>query len=183
MRINADQRRRFLHKVRSALWTLRGKKLGVLGLAFKGGTDDVRESPSIAIVEALLKEGAQVRVYDPAATAKAKVLIPKDGVLYAGDPYDAAEGCDALLVLTEWKEFANLDLARVRSALKHPIVIDGRNLYDPQAMADAGLLYYSIGRAVGVPQAMSSAVHSRESSRTISAIPLSRFLQPAVTAL
>jgi UDPglucose 6-dehydrogenase len=183
MRINADQRRRFLHKVRSALWTLRGKKLGVLGLAFKGGTDDVRESPSIAIVEALLKEGAQVRVYDPAATAKAKVLIPKDGVLYARDPYEAAEGCDALLVLTEWKEFANLDLARVRSTLKYPIVVDGRNLYDPQEMADAGLLYYSIGRAVGVPRAMSSAVHSREASRTIRSIPSSGFLQPAVTAL
>ncbi len=185
MRINSEQRRRFLHKVRSALWTLRGKKLGVLGLAFKGGTDDVRESPAIAIVEALLKEGAQVRVYDPAATAKAKVLIPKDGVLYAGDPYVAAEGCDALLVLTEWKEFANLDLARVRSTLKYPIVIDGRNLYDPQKMADAGLLYYSIGRAAGVPRAMSSTVLSREAShpRPLSSVPSSGSLQPAVTAL
>src|SRR6266481_3212411 len=85
MRINAEQRRRFLYKVRSALWTLRGKKLAVLGLAFKGGTDDVRESPAIAIVEALLREGAQVRVYDPAATAKARLIIPKDGVLYAND--------------------------------------------------------------------------------------------------
>src|SRR5258708_2650372 len=144
MRINAEQRRRFLYKVRSALWTLRGKKLAVLGLAFKGGTDDVRESPAIAIVEALLREGAQVRVYDPAATAKARLIIPKDGVLYASDPYGAAEGCDALLVLTEWKEFANLDLDRVRSVLKYPIVIDGRNLYDPKEMAHAGLLYYSI---------------------------------------
>src|SRR5260221_7047076 len=86
MRINAEQRRRFLFKVRSALWTLRGKKLAVLGLALKGGTDDVRESPAIAIVEALLREGAQVRVYDPAATAKARLIMPNDGVLYAATP-------------------------------------------------------------------------------------------------
>jgi UDPglucose 6-dehydrogenase len=182
MRINAEQRRRFLYKVRSALWTLRGKKLAVLGLAFKGGTDDVRESPAIAIVEALLREGAQVRAYDPAATAKARLIVPKDGVSYASDPYDAAEGCDALLVLTEWKEFADLDLDRVRSALKYPIVIDGRNLYDPQEMADAGLLYYSIGRAVAVPPAMSSAVRSREAMQP-RPITLSASLQPAVTAL
>ena len=182
MRINSEQRRRFLHKVRSALWTLRGKKLGVLGLAFKGGTDDVRESPAIAIGKGIMAKHDE---QDPAATAKAKVLIPKDGVLYAGDPYVAAEGCDALLVLTEWKEFANLDLARVRSTLKYPIVIDGRNLYDPQKMADAGLLYYSIGRAAGVPRAMSSTVLSREAShpRPLSSVPSSGSLQPVVTAL
>jgi UDPglucose 6-dehydrogenase len=185
MRINAEQRRRFLHKVRSALWTLRGKKLGVLGLAFKGDTDDVRESPAIAIIEALLKEGAQVRVFDPAATAKAKAIFPKDGVVYAEDAYDAAEGCDALLVLTEWREFAKLDLQRVRSALKYPIVIDGRNLYDPQEMADADLLYYSVGRAAGVPRAMYSTVHAREALelRPIRSAAALASLQPAATAL
>src|SRR5258706_4840870 len=98
------------------------------------------------------------------------------------DSYGAAEGCDALLVLTEWKEFANLDLDRVRSVLKYPIVIDGRNLYDPKEMADAGLLYYSIGRAVGVPRAMSFTVHSREATH-LRPIASSASLQPAVTAL
>jgi UDPglucose 6-dehydrogenase len=148
MRINVEQRQRFLRKVRSALWTLRGKRLGVLGLAFKGDTDDVRESPAIAIIEALLKEGTTVHAYDPAAMQKARLVLPRTGVEYASDPYDAAVGCDALLILTEWKEFAGLNLGRIRSLLKHPIVIDGRNLYDPEHMAVAGLTYYSIGRPV-----------------------------------
>jgi UDPglucose 6-dehydrogenase len=151
MRINDEQRRRFLKKVRVALWTLRGKKLGVLGLAFKGDTDDIRESPAIGVIEALLHEGAQVRVYDPAATANAKKVLPQDRVFYAQDPYDAAAGCDALLILTEWKEFASLDLSRLQSLLKYPTIIDGRNLYDPRLMADAGFIYHSIGRAPGVP--------------------------------
>jgi len=158
MRINSEQRRMFLKKVRSALWTLRGKKLAVLGLAFKADTDDIRESPAMSVIEALLEEGAQVRAYDPAAMDKAKGAILTKGIEYASDPYDAANGCDALLVLTEWKEFATLDLARMRSLLKYPIVIDGRNLYEPSRMAEAGLIYYSIGRAVGVPREMSSLV-------------------------
>jgi UDPglucose 6-dehydrogenase len=164
MRINAEQRHRFLKKVRSALWTLRGKQLGVLGLAFKGDTDDIRESPAIAIIEALLKEGAQVRVYDPAATPRAKQSLPKGGVAYGNDPYDTAAGCDALLILTEWKEFANLDLGRLNSLLKYPIVVDGRNLYDPERMANAGLLYHSIGRAAGVPRHMSSIAQVAETT-------------------
>jgi UDPglucose 6-dehydrogenase len=159
MSINIEQRRRFLKKIRSALWTLRGKQLGVLGLAFKGDTDDIRESPAIAIIEALLKEGAQVRVFDPAAKSRAMEVLPENGVVYAGDAYDAASGCDALLILTEWKEFADLNLAKIHSLLKYPIVIDGRNLYDPEQMAKAGLLYHSIGRAPGVPSHMSSIVH------------------------
>ena len=160
MRINADQRLRFLKKVKSALWTLRGKRLGVLGLAFKGGTDDIRESPAIFIIQTLLKEGAQVQVHDPAAISKAKCILPEENVLYAGDPYDAARACDALLILTEWKEFANLDLLRIRSLLKHPIVIDGRNLYSPGEMTSAGLIYYSVGRSVGVLEPMPSvAIH------------------------
>jgi UDPglucose 6-dehydrogenase len=162
MRINADQRIRFLKKVKSALWTLRGKRLGVLGLAFKGDTDDVRESPAIAIIEALLKEGAQVQVYDPAAIPKAKDVLPRQNVAYANDPYEAAANSDALLILTEWKEFANLDLRRIRSQLKHPIVIDGRNLYQTERMTSAGLIYYSVGRAVGVPEPMSTVAQHRD---------------------
>ncbi|MFZ3217908.1 MAG: UDP-glucose/GDP-mannose dehydrogenase family protein [Candidatus Acidiferrales bacterium] len=159
MNINLEQRRRFLKKVRSALWTLRGKQLGILGLAFKGDTDDIRESPAIAIINSLLKEGAQIRVFDPAAKSRAMEALPEAGVFYAADAYDAAAGCDALLILTEWKEFASLDLPRLHSLLKYPIVIDGRNLYDPEQMTNAGLMYHSIGRATGVPQHMSSIVH------------------------
>jgi UDPglucose 6-dehydrogenase len=158
MQINEEQRRRFLKKVRSALWTLRGKQLGVLGLAFKGDTDDIRESPAIAIIEALLKEGCSVKVFDPAATSRAKETLPQKGVTYANDPYDAATGSDALLILTEWKEFAQLDLAKLHAGLKYPIVLDGRNLYRPEQMAAAGLIYHSIGRASGVPEHMAGVI-------------------------
>jgi UDPglucose 6-dehydrogenase len=152
MRINAEQRLRFLKKVKRTLWTLRGKRLAVLGLAFKGDTDDIRESPAIAIIQALLKEGAQIQVYDPAAMPKATDVLPSKDVHYANDPYEAASECDALLILTEWKDFANLDLRKIRLLLKHPIVIDGRNLYKTDQMTSAGLIYYSVGRAVGVPE-------------------------------
>jgi len=161
-RINSEQRRRFVKKVRSALWTLRGKRLAVLGLAFKGDTDDVRESPAIEIIQALLRDGATLRVYDPAATDKAAAALPATGVVIASDPYDAATNSDALLILTEWPEFASLDLPRIQSLLKYPIVVDGRNLYEPQQMTDAGLIYHSIGRAVGVPLQMSSLVHGSD---------------------
>jgi UDPglucose 6-dehydrogenase len=157
MRINADQRRRFLKKVKSALWTLRGKKVGVFGLAFKCDTDDIRESPALSIIESLLAEGAQVQVYDPAAMDNAKTVLGDTDVVFAKNAYEAAKGCDALLILTEWREFSDLDLAKIRAALKHPIVIDGRNLYAPQLMADAGFIYHSIGRSTGVPNHLSAA--------------------------
>src|ERR1700758_5559519 len=128
MRINEEQRQRFLRKVRSALWTLRGKNLGVLGLAFKGGTDDIRESPAVFLVQALLQEGCKITAYDPAAMERAREAVPS-GITFANSAYEAAHGADALLILTEWEEFANLDLTRVRRELKYPIVIDGRNLY------------------------------------------------------
>jgi len=159
MRINEDQRNRFLRKVRHALWTLRGKRLGVLGLAFKGGTDDVRESPAIAIVRALVKEGAQVRAYDPAAVQKASAQFSDPSVTYCtASAYEVAEGSDALLILTEWKEFASLDFARIRSLLKHPILVDGRNLYEPQQVTDAGLVYYSVGRAAALPREINATL-------------------------
>lgn len=154
MRINEDQRRRFLRKVHDALWTVRGKRLGVLGLAFKGGTDDIRESPALYIVEALLHEGSKITAYDPAAIERAREVL-NSKIDFARSPYEAACGADALLILTEWEEFANLDLARLRQQLKYPIVIDGRNLYDPEVMSAQGFTYYSVGRAAchpdGVP--------------------------------
>jgi UDPglucose 6-dehydrogenase len=150
MRINDEQRQRFLRKVRGALWTLKGKRLGVLGLAFKDGTDDVRESPAIAVVEALLAEGCDIRAYDPAATERARELLG-DRVSYVASAYEAVEGADALLILTEWQEFKLLDLARVRQSLRYPIVIDGRNLLDPEAMRRHGFTYLSMGRPDVVP--------------------------------
>jgi len=157
MRINEDQRQRFLRKIRSALWTLRGKNLGVLGLAFKGGTDDIRESPALFLVQALLQEGSKITAYDPAAMERTQEVM-SSGIAFASSAYEAARGADALLILTEWEEFASLDLDRLRKELKYPIVIDGRNLYDPDVMAAQGFTYYSVGRAAchpdGVPAAL-----------------------------
>jgi UDPglucose 6-dehydrogenase len=157
MRINEDQRQRFLRKVRSALWTLRGKNLGVLGLAFKGGTDDIRESPALFLVQALLQEGSKITAYDPAAMERAQEVVSSN-ITFADSAYQAAHGADALLILTEWEEFANLDLNRLRQELKYPIVIDGRNLYDPEVMAAEGFSYYSVGRASSYPDGVPAAV-------------------------
>ena len=146
MRINEEQRQRFLRKIRSALWTLRGKNLAVLGLAFKGGTDDIRESPAIFLVQALLQEGCRITAYDPAAMDRTQEILGSS-IKFANSAYEAAHLADALLILTEWEEFANLDLSRLRQELKYPIVVDGRNLYDPEVMAAQGFTYYSVGRA------------------------------------
>jgi UDPglucose 6-dehydrogenase len=151
MRINEDQRHRFLRKIHNALWTLRGKRLGVLGLAFKGGTDDIRESPAILLVQTLLQEGCQIVAYDPAAQERAREVL-NSSIEYASDAYEAAGGADALLILTEWDEFANLDLDRLHRQLKYPIVIDGRNLYDSESMAASGFTYYSVGRPAVTPE-------------------------------
>ena len=151
IRINDEQRQRFVRKVRSALWTLRGKRLAVLGLAFKGGTDDVRESPAILLIKSLLQEGCSICAYDPAAHERAKEEL-NSSIELAESAYDAARDADALLILTEWEEFASLDLDRMRTALKYPIVIDGRNLYDPGVMAANGFTYYSVGRPTISPE-------------------------------
>jgi UDPglucose 6-dehydrogenase len=152
IQINEDQRRAFIRKVRKALWTLKGKKLAVLGLAFKGGTDDIRESPAISIVRSLLREGCEIAAYDPAAISKASTeLSHLQRISFAEDAYDAAAGADALLVLTDWEEFAALDFARLRRQMKQSIVIDGRNVYSREQMENAGFSYFSIGRAEILP--------------------------------
>ena len=146
-KINETQKEVFYNKVLSALWTLRGKKLAALGLAFKGDTDDIRESPALGIIKKLLQAGAQVTAYDPAAMSRSKeVLPPGESLKYADDLYAAAEGADALLILTDWKEFANIDLVKLNQALRFPIVIDGRNLYQPRQMHEHGFTYVSVGR-------------------------------------
>jgi UDPglucose 6-dehydrogenase len=143
-RINAMQMDRFVKKIVDTLWVLKGKKIGVLGLAFKQNTDDVRTSPAIELCHRLQKEGATLRVHDPKAMEKARELL-KD-VTYVEDMNAVAEGCDALVVATEWDEFKKLDLERARKALSHPIMFDGRNLFDPKEMERLGFIYKSIGR-------------------------------------
>jgi len=151
IRINEEQRHRFLRKVRSVLWTFRGKRVGVLGLAFKGGTDDIRESPAMLLVQELVREGCRVCAYDPAAMKNAKEVL-KSGVDFAADAYEAATGVDALLILTEWEEFSALDLERLRGLVKYPIMLDGRNLYDPAKMLEHGFSYYSVGRPAALAE-------------------------------
>src|SRR5665213_2489258 len=146
-KINDTQKEVFFNKVLSALWTLRGKRLAALGLAYKGDTDDIRESPAVDIIRKLLKAGATVTAYDPAATERAKEVLPPSGNLsYVGDLYEAAKDADAVVILTDWKEFSAIDLARLKQALRFPVVIDGRNLYKPQQMLDHGFTYVSVGR-------------------------------------
>jgi UDPglucose 6-dehydrogenase len=146
-KINLTQKEIFFNKVVSALWTLRGKRLAALGLAYKRDTDDVRESPAIDIIRKLLKAGAMVTAYDPAATERAKeVLPPAENLSYARDLYEASRDADAVLILTDWKEFAEIDLVRLHQVLRFPIMIDGRNLYQPQQMLDHGFTYVSVGR-------------------------------------
>ncbi len=143
-RINADQMERFVKKITDTLWVLKDKKIGVLGLAFKQNTDDVRSSPAIDLCQRLLKDGATLRVHDPKAMDKARPLLPN--VTYVDDLNAVAEGCDALVVATEWDEFKQLDLARAKSSLTHPILFDGRNLFDPAEMEKLGWIYKSVGR-------------------------------------
>jgi UDPglucose 6-dehydrogenase len=151
-KINIQQKKRFVSKVRSALWNLRGKRLGVLGLAFKGETDDIRESPAIEIVKMLLGEGCTIAAFDPAAMQRAEQVLPANNSLrYATDAYDAASDADALLILTDWQEFAELDLKQLNQSLRYPIIIDGRNLYDPHVLSEQGFTYLSVGRPAAYP--------------------------------
>ncbi len=143
-RINADQMDRFVKKITDTLWVLKDKKIGVLGLAFKQNTDDVRSSPAIDLCQRLLKDGASLRVHDPKAMEKTKPMLP--GVTYLDDMNAVAEGCDALVVATEWDEFKQLDLARAKKGMTAPILFDGRNLFDPVEMEKLGWIYKSVGR-------------------------------------
>ncbi len=143
-RINAGQMERFFKKITETLWVLKDKKIGVLGLAFKQNTDDVRSSPAIELCLRLQKEGAILRVHDPKAMDKAKDLLKN--VTYVEDMNAVAEGCDALVIATEWPDFKKLDLERARKALTHPILFDGRNLFDPAEMEKLGFIYKSVGR-------------------------------------
>jgi UDPglucose 6-dehydrogenase len=146
-RINADQKSRFLKAIRETLWVLRDKKIAVWGLAFKPNTDDLRSSVAIDLVADMLKEKAHVTVYDPKAMEKAREVEAIAGAKFADSALEAAEGAEALIIATEWSEFANVDLEEVKKKMTTPIVFDGRNLFDPETMAKLGFHYHSIGRA------------------------------------
>jgi UDPglucose 6-dehydrogenase len=144
MDINRDQRRLAVEKLRECLGTLRGQVVGLFGLSFKPNTDDMREAPSLEIVAELLKKGATVRAYDPAAAEKAKLLMP--GVEYRRNAYAVAKGADGVVVVTEWNEFRQLDLAKLKRTMRRPVLVDGRNIYDPAHMRSLGFVYRGIGR-------------------------------------
>lgn len=144
MEINRDQRRLAVQKLRDLLGTLQGKRIGLLGLAFKPNTDDMRDAPSLEIASILLREGAEVKGYDPVSMPVVERVAPELSLVKS--PYEVAEGADALILLTEWNEFKHLDLPRLRSLMRTPVFIDGRNVYEPKTMWDAGFLYRGIGR-------------------------------------
>ncbi len=146
-RINVARVDRLLAKVEQALWVPRQKVIGVLGVAFKPDTDDIRGAPSFAVVTRLHDAGAHLRVFDPAAMPKLKALYPpNDRLTYVESAFAAAQGAHALVILTDWEEFRSLDLNRVRSLMRTPIIIDGRNIFEPAEMQAAGFEYYSLGR-------------------------------------
>lgn len=144
LNVNESQKDYFIEKIEKVLWNLRGKTLGVLGLAFKGNTDDMRFAPSIEIIKHFQKEGVKIQAYDPAAMDRAKEIFT--GVTYTKDSYAVCKNADALVILTDWNEFKELDLEKVKKQLDQPIIFDGRNLYDPKKMKKMGFDYYSIGR-------------------------------------
>ena len=141
---NEEQKEFIVKKVEEALWVLNGKTLAVLGLAFKPNTDDTRFSPAMDIVTSLIKKGVKITAYDPEAMENAKKVL-KD-IKYSSDPYETMAGADALLILTDWEDFKNLDLEKVKKLLKAPVIVDARNLYDPKKMKEMGITYRSVGR-------------------------------------
>lgn len=149
LEINRQQRERFIKKVVERVGPLRGKILAVWGLAFKPNTDDMREAPSIDILPRLVKMGAKIKAYDPEAMSTAKQVLKH--ITYCTSPYEAARGADAILLLTEWNEFKEIDFVRLKSLMKAHVVVDGRNLYDPDEMANCGFQYEGMGRATHQP--------------------------------
>ena len=147
MVINTDRRRLLIEKIRDPLESLDGKVIGLLGLTYKPNTDDMREAPSLEIAKLLLNEGALVRGFDPVGMTRAAAIMPE--IEMADDVYAMAEGCDALVVCTDWNEFKNLDFKRIRQLMRQPLVVDGRNIYDPITMKTLGFKYRGVGRGYG----------------------------------
>lgn len=158
-RINQSRISHVVEKLRSELWVLRGKKIAIWGLAFKPNTDDIRFAPSISLISSLFGEGAEVRAYDPEAMEKAKSVLPN--ITYCSNPYEAAQGADALVIVTEWDEFRRPDWDRLRSAVERPLIIDGRNVLDPAEVTRQGFYYVSVGRQALSPAESPSETDDR----------------------
>jgi len=162
MEINRDQRRQIIQALREIVGTLHGKKIGILGLAFKPNTDDMREAPSIEVIHLLTNEGARIKAYDPVAMEVAKGIMPD--VTYCSDPYQVAEGSDALIVVTEWNEFRHLDMVRIKELMRQPVLIDGRNIYEPQRVGELGFIYRGVGRGYEGPTVVSEVREAKEAA-------------------
>ncbi len=134
-----------VRKIKDAMGVLKGRTIAVLGLSFKPNTDDTRDAPSLYIINNLVKENVNIRAYDPVCTKGENKALPK--MKYCKDPYDAAKGADALLIMTEWNEFRNLELDKIKYLLKEPYFFDLRNIYEPQRMKEKGFHYYCVGRS------------------------------------
>ena len=143
-KVNQQQKIAFVDKIKSALWNLNNKTIGILGIAFKPNTDDIRLAPSLGIIKMLQKEGSRIKAYDPKAMEKAKDALK--GIEFCKDPYSVAKGSDCLVIITEWDEFKDLNLKRIRDLLNQPIVIDGRNMFEPDDMRKLGFRYICMGR-------------------------------------
>ncbi|MDX2252672.1 MAG: UDP-glucose/GDP-mannose dehydrogenase family protein [Nitrospira sp.] len=150
-KVNEEQRKRMVTKIREALGGLKGKTVGMLGLSFKPNTNDLREAPALAIGEELVAEGAAIRAYDPEALEEACRMLP--AVQACRDAYHAAEGADALIIMTEWNLFRNLEFEKLKAVMKRPVLLDLRNIYDPARVAAAGFTYISVGRQAQGPTA------------------------------
>ncbi len=146
MDINDDARQSFVEKLRSILGSFDNALIGVLGLSFKPNTDDMRDAPSVSIIQTLQKEGARVKAYDPVAMENAGEILPS--VTYCATAYDVAKEADALLIVTEWNEFKQLDRERIKQYMRRPVILDGRNIYDPTDMLERGFTYRGVGRGV-----------------------------------
>ena len=144
MDINDDRRRMAILHLEEMVGEFRGKTVGILGLSFKPNTDDMRDAPSVTLAQKLVAYGATVRAYDPVSMEIAQTVLPQ--VQMMPDPYTLAEGCDALMVITEWNEFKQLDLSRIHGLMRHPVLFDGRNIYDPKEMESLGFIYRGVGR-------------------------------------
>ena len=145
VRANERQRGYMVERIKQSMGDLKGKTLAVLGLSFKPNTDDIRDAPSVPIIKTLQKEGAKIRAYDPVSMEEAEKILPE--IKYCKDPYNTLKGADALIIMTEWNQFRNLELDKIKALLNSPFFFDLRNIYDPQKMREKGFQYYSVGRA------------------------------------
>ncbi|MEA3305281.1 MAG: UDP binding domain-containing protein, partial [Candidatus Omnitrophota bacterium] len=144
-KVNEQQKIGFVKKIEKALWILNGKTVGILGLSFKPDTDDMRYAPSIDIISMLKSEGVKIKAFDPRAMKKAEKLIK--GITFCKDAYSAAKNSDCLAIVTDWNEFKKMDLRRVKKLMRQPIIVDGRNIYNPGTVRKLGLKYIGMGRA------------------------------------